>query len=154
MWINTFRTQGDMLWVAGDRKWTFKIPTVTIIDSETKNRRKNIKSFSFVFKNIISKIIFLGIKVNLELYLPNIMVNSKYFPSNGTAKEVGGIISANSKKNTVRESNMEIQSVTWNFNWTISYVLGHSKVIYCSILTTGRVQLVCLLGLLDGHYRQ
>ena len=90
---------------------------MTIIDSETKNRRKNIKSFSFVFKNIIvSKIIFLGIKVNLELYLPNIMVNSKYFPSNGTAKEVGGMISANNKKNTVRESNMEIQSVTWNFN--------------------------------------
>ena len=86
---------------------------MTIIDSETKNRRKNIKSFSFVFKNIIvSKIIFLGIKVNLELYLPNIMVNSKYFPSNGTAKEVGGMISANNKKNTVRESNMEIQSVT------------------------------------------
>ena len=46
------------------------------------------------------------------IYLPNIMVNSKYFPSNGTAKEVGGIISANSKKNTVRESNIEIQSVT------------------------------------------
>ena len=45
MWINTFRTQGDMLWVAGDLKWTFKIPTVTIIDSETKHRRKKIKYF-------------------------------------------------------------------------------------------------------------
>ena len=66
-----------MLCVAGDRKCTFRIPTVTIIDSET-----------------------------------NIMVNSKYFPSKGTARDVGGMISANSKKNTVKESNMEIQSVT------------------------------------------
>ena len=154
MWINTFRTQGDMLWVAGDRKWTFKIPTVTIIDSETKNRRifLNFVLFSKI-KNILS-IIFLGLKVNFELYLPNIMVNSKYFPSNGTAKEVGGMISANSKKNTVRESNMEIQSVTWNFNWTIRYALGHIKVIYYRVLRTGRVQLVCLLGLLDGPNEQ
>ena len=42
----------------------------------------------------------------------NIMVNSRYFPSKGTAREVGGIISANSRKNTVRESKMEIQRVT------------------------------------------
>ena len=42
----------------------------------------------------------------------NIMVKSRYFPSKGTARDVGGIISANSKKNTVRESKMEIQSVT------------------------------------------
>ena len=79
MWMNTFRTHGDMLCVAGERKWTFKIPTVTIMDNET-----------------------------------NIMVNSRYFPSKGTAREVGGIISANSRKNTVRESKMEIQRVTWN----------------------------------------
>ena len=42
----------------------------------------------------------------------NIMVKSKYFPSKGTARDVGGMISANSRKNTVKESNMEIQSVT------------------------------------------
>ena len=82
-----------------------------------------------MFKNIISKIIFLGIKVNLELYLPNIMVNSKYFPSNGTAKEVGGMISANNKKNTVRESNMEIQSVTWNFNYRAMFRMMFKNII-------------------------
>lgn len=36
-----------------------------------------------------------------------IMVNNKYFPSKGTANDVGGIISAKSKKNTVNERRME-----------------------------------------------
>lgn len=35
------------------------------------------------------------------------MVNSKYFPKSGIASDVGGIISANSKKNTVNERRME-----------------------------------------------
>jgi hypothetical protein len=41
------------------------------------------------------------------------MVKSKYLPSKGTAREVGGIISARSKKNTVSESRIEIHSVTY-----------------------------------------
>lgn len=41
-----------------------------------------------------------------------IMVNSKYLPSNGTASEVGGIISAKSKKNTVNDTKIEMHSVT------------------------------------------
>lgn len=36
-----------------------------------------------------------------------IMVNNKYFPSKGIASDVGGIISAKSKKNTVNERRME-----------------------------------------------
>ena len=40
------------------------------------------------------------------------MVKSRYLPSRGTANEVGGIISASSKKNTVSERRMEIQRVT------------------------------------------
>lgn len=40
----------------------------------------------------------------------SIIVNNKYFPSKGTVRDVGGIISANSKKNTVKESKMEMQS--------------------------------------------
>lgn len=43
----------------------------------------------------------------------NVIVNSKYFPSSGTAKEVGGIISANSKKNTVNDTKIELQRVTY-----------------------------------------
>lgn len=43
----------------------------------------------------------------------NIIVNSRYFPSNGTAKDVGGIISANNKKNTVNDTRIEIHNVTY-----------------------------------------
>ena len=42
----------------------------------------------------------------------SIIVKSRYFPSRGTAKDVGGMISASSKKNTVSDSKMEIQRVT------------------------------------------
>ncbi len=42
----------------------------------------------------------------------NIIVKSKYFPRRGTAKEVGGMISARSRKNTVNESKMEIDRDT------------------------------------------
>uniref|UniRef100_A0A1A9V642 Uncharacterized protein n=1 Tax=Glossina austeni TaxID=7395 RepID=A0A1A9V642_GLOAU len=47
----------------------------------------------------------------------NIIVNSKYFPSSGTANDVGGIISANSKKNTVNETSIEIHKVTCQRYW-------------------------------------
>lgn len=36
------------------------------------------------------------------------MVKSKYFPNNGIASDVGGIISANSRKNTVRDTRIEM----------------------------------------------
>ena len=36
------------------------------------------------------------------------------FPSSGTTSDVGGIISASSKKNTVRESKIEIDRLTCN----------------------------------------
>ena len=44
----------------------------------------------------------------------SIMVKSRYFPNKGTAKDVGGMISASSKKNTVNESKMEIHKVTFS----------------------------------------
>lgn len=47
-----------------------------------------------------------------------IMVNNKYFPSKGMASDVGGIISANSKKNTVSERRMEEHSDTYTRNTT------------------------------------
>ena len=40
------------------------------------------------------------------------IVKRRYFPSRGTAREVGGMISANRRKNTVSDSRMEIQRVT------------------------------------------
>lgn len=42
-----------------------------------------------------------------------IMVNRRYFPSRGTAREVGGMISASSRKNTVRDTRMLLQRDTW-----------------------------------------
>lgn len=43
-----------------------------------------------------------------------IMVKSRYLPRRGTAREVGGMISASSRKNTVRDSRMETQSDTFS----------------------------------------
>lgn len=40
----------------------------------------------------------------------SIIVNSRYFPSKGIARDVGGMISARPRKNTVRDTRMEMQS--------------------------------------------
>ena len=40
----------------------------------------------------------------------SIIVKSRYFPNNGTVKDVGGIISTSSKKNTVSDSKMLIHN--------------------------------------------
>lgn len=42
-----------------------------------------------------------------------IIVKSRYLPSSGTASDVGGMISASSKKNTVNDTSIEMQSVTY-----------------------------------------
>ena len=42
------------------------------------------------------------------------IVKRRYFPSNGTAREVGGMISARRRKNTVRERRIEMQRVTFS----------------------------------------
>lgn len=44
----------------------------------------------------------------------SIIVKSRYLPSKGTAREVGGIISANRRKNTVSDSRIDIHSVTFS----------------------------------------
>lgn len=47
------------------------------------------------------------------LKVSKIMVNNTNFPNKGTTNDVGGIISANSKKNTVSDSNIEILKLTY-----------------------------------------
>lgn len=42
-----------------------------------------------------------------------IIAKIKYFPSKGTTKDVGGIISTTSKKNTWRLMRIDIESVTY-----------------------------------------
>ena len=46
------------------------------------------------------------------LKVSKIMVKSTNFPRSGTTRDVGGMISASSKKNTVNDSKMETQRVT------------------------------------------
>lgn len=41
-----------------------------------------------------------------------IIVNSKYLPNKGMANEVGGMISASNKKNTVNDTKIEMHNVT------------------------------------------
>ena len=48
------------------------------------------------------------------LNVSKIMVKSTNFPSSGTTSDVGGMISASSKKNTVSDSRMEMDRLTWN----------------------------------------
>ena len=42
------------------------------------------------------------------------MVNRTNLPRRGTTREVGGMISANRRKNTVSESRMEMESETFS----------------------------------------
>lgn len=44
----------------------------------------------------------------------SIMVKSRYLPRSGTARDVGGMISASSRKNTVRDSKIDTQSDTFS----------------------------------------
>ena len=48
----------------------------------------------------------------MYLNVSRIMVNKTNFPSKGTTSDVGGIISANRRKKTVRESRMLIERLT------------------------------------------
>lgn len=46
------------------------------------------------------------------LKVSRIMVKRTNLPSNGTTSDVGGMISANSKKNTVNDSRIEMERLT------------------------------------------
>lgn len=49
-----------------------------------------------------------------HLNVSSIIVNSTNFPSNGTTSDVGGMISANKRKNTVNDKRMDMLSDTCN----------------------------------------
>ncbi len=53
-----------------------------------------------------------------HLKVSRIMVKRTNLPSRGTTREVGGMISASSRKNTVRESRMEMDRDTWSKQYT------------------------------------
>ena len=49
-----------------------------------------------------------------DLNVSRIIVKSTNLPNKGTTKLVGGIISANSRKNTVNDSRIEMAKLTCN----------------------------------------
>ena len=49
-------------------------------------------------------------------------MKSTNFPSNGTTSDVGGMISASSKKNTVSDSRIEMERLTCKLKITIVHV--------------------------------
>lgn len=51
-------------------------------------------------------------KSSTYLTVSKIIVNNTNFPRSGTTNDVGGIISARSKKNTVNDSKMDILNDT------------------------------------------
>ena len=98
MWMKILRIQGDILCVEGD---LYQEITVFTIPSK------------------VEKKIYTDLKCTLRTptvtvidNVTNIIVKRRYFPSRGTAREVGGIISANSRKKTVSDRRMLMQRVT------------------------------------------
>ena len=57
---------------------------------------------------------------SLHLKVSRIMVNRTSFPSKGTTREVGGMISASRRKNTVRERRMLMERLTCNTERTVT----------------------------------
>lgn len=98
-WTKTLLTHGAIRCVDDDRKWTLSTITVTKMDRVTSiivNRRYFPKKSTLVIDIVISS---QSEKMN-EL------------PSKGTTRDVGGMISARSKKNTVKERRMETDRAT------------------------------------------
>ena len=111
-------TQGAILWVCGDRKWTFSTTTVTHIlktehvsDILLPNKWCDIVAICHVDCPI--KWAMINILMCYDKYSDpvmtkswtylnetNIMANIRYLPSRGTTREVGGMISTTSRKNT------------------------------------------------------
>lgn len=75
---------------------------------------------SYTSYNIITNKHVCGISIYLKV--SSIIVNNTNFPSNGTTNDVGGIISASSKKNTVNESRMDMLNDTCAFKLKVIYL--------------------------------
>ena len=62
----------------------------------------------------LGKMLSNTITVTMMDSVTRIIVKSKYLAIRGTTSDVGGMISASSKKNTVRDSRMEMHSVIFS----------------------------------------
>lgn len=78
-----------------------------------------------------------------------IIVKSRYLPSRGTASEVGGIISARSRKNTVNETSIEIHNVTCQRNvYTVSSL---SLSLFLPEMPRLALQLAAMITMAQWH---
>ncbi len=68
----------------------------------------SMKEFFSIFHYL--KLTFNTAIVTTTDKVTSIIVNSKYFPNSGTVNDVGGIISTKSRKNTVNDSKILMQS--------------------------------------------
>lgn len=73
------------------------------------NRVSNSLNPATIFKNYLKWTLTM-ITVTQTLSDTRIIVNSRYLPSSGIASDVGGMISARPRKNTVRDTRIEMQS--------------------------------------------
>ena len=55
------------------------------------------------------------------------IVKSRYLPMSGTTSDVGGMMSANRRKNTVRDSRMEIHRAIFS---PLKHVHNHNDVYF------------------------
>lgn len=80
-----------------------KYPSITLCTSAISARLWVIRDFDTVEFELFS-----------HLNVSRIMVNSTNLPRRGTTRDVGGMISAKRRKNTVSDRRIEIERLTWN----------------------------------------
>ena len=93
--------------MVGVRKLTFNTPIVTTTENVTSImvKRRYLPRIEKQFSSMIS------LRRSLSLSFHTSCITT-FLPNKGTDMEVGGIISANSKKNTVNESRIEMDKDT------------------------------------------
>lgn len=82
------------------------VPNKTLSKCTVKIQNKYCKSMNVTYRKFTLSTAMVTTTDNVT----SIMVNNKYFPKSGTVSDVGGIISANNKKNTVNDNKILIHN--------------------------------------------
>ena len=98
------RNISNFWWITNYLLLYFPFSILSLFVLRGRERRKDKK-------DVAQKMTFCAWS-NFYLKVSRIMVKRTNLPRRGTTREVGGIISANSKKNTVRDSKIEIDRDT------------------------------------------
>ena len=94
--------------------------------------------------------------LDLPIYLnvSRIMVNKTNLPSRGTTKLVGGIISANSRKNTVSDSKIDMARLTLIVDNIKISSFQFSTLLYSTLLFKKKITLLSLPSLRASRKRE